>query len=49
MAKHDRERLEDKVLDREARLDQSDRSTEAKQIRATAASIRDHRSSPRRR
>jgi hypothetical protein len=51
MASNDkaRQRIEDKVLAREARLDPGDRSVEAKQIRATAASIRDHRTSPRRR
>jgi hypothetical protein len=49
MAKPERTRIEDKVLAREAQLDPADKSTEARQIRATAASIRDHRSSPRRR
>ncbi|MGH3679311.1 MAG: hypothetical protein ACRDT2_03370 [Natronosporangium sp.] len=42
-----RQALQDKVLARERRLDPRDTSREAEQIRATAASIRDHRSSPR--
>lgn len=38
--------MADRVLAKEQRLDPADKSTEAEQVRATAASIRGHRSSP---
>lgn len=42
-----RKAVEDKVLAKARRLDPADKSTEAQQVRETAASIREHRSSPR--
>jgi hypothetical protein len=44
----DRRDLEDQVLAEAARLDPGDESVQARQLRHTAASIREHRSSPRR-
>ena len=43
-----RRELEDQVLAKAARLDPGDESVQARQLRQTAASIREHRSSPRR-
>ena len=43
-----RRELEDEVLAMDAKLDPTDQSVAARHIRETAASIRDHRSSPRR-